>query len=63
MISGTEYIVIDFTLYTIVCHVLQRGFDLQVGAGGSHRTLLYGHAVLFLHSNSGMVSHLDTMHE
>uniref|UniRef100_A0A3Q3W2P9 Uncharacterized protein n=1 Tax=Mola mola TaxID=94237 RepID=A0A3Q3W2P9_MOLML len=29
-------------------------FSAKVGAGGSHRTLLYGHAVLFLHSNSGM---------
>uniref|UniRef100_A0A8C4H809 Ryanodine receptor 2b (cardiac) n=1 Tax=Dicentrarchus labrax TaxID=13489 RepID=A0A8C4H809_DICLA len=27
---------------------------LSVRAGGSHRTLLYGHAVLFLHSYSGM---------
>ncbi|XP_045927387.1 ryanodine receptor 2 [Micropterus dolomieu] len=26
----------------------------EVGAGGSHRTLLYGQAVLFLHSYSGM---------
>ncbi|XP_051233720.1 ryanodine receptor 2 [Dicentrarchus labrax] len=26
----------------------------EVRAGGSHRTLLYGHAVLFLHSYSGM---------
>ncbi|KAF3708096.1 Ryanodine receptor 2 [Channa argus] len=26
----------------------------EVGAGGSHRTLLYGQAVLFLHSFSGM---------
>ncbi|XP_041866038.1 ryanodine receptor 2 isoform X2 [Melanotaenia boesemani] len=26
----------------------------KVGAGGSHRTLLYGQAVLFLHSYSGM---------
>ncbi|XP_069548702.1 ryanodine receptor 2 [Brachyistius frenatus] len=28
--------------------------NLQVGAGGSHRTLLYGQAVLFQHSYSGM---------
>lgn len=35
--------------------------DLQVGAGGSHRTLLYGQAVLFLHSYSGMVSHHGLM--
>lgn len=35
---------------------------IQVGAGGSHRTLLYGQAVLFLHSYSGMVSQHICMH-
>uniref|UniRef100_A0A3Q3MU69 Inositol 1,4,5-trisphosphate/ryanodine receptor domain-containing protein n=1 Tax=Labrus bergylta TaxID=56723 RepID=A0A3Q3MU69_9LABR len=33
----------------------------SVGAGGSQRTLLYGQAVLFLHSYSGMVRRLDPM--
>lgn len=32
----------------------------QLSAGGSHRTLLYGQAVLFLHSYSSMVSRSDT---
>uniref|UniRef100_A0A8C7Y878 Inositol 1,4,5-trisphosphate/ryanodine receptor domain-containing protein n=1 Tax=Oryzias sinensis TaxID=183150 RepID=A0A8C7Y878_9TELE len=33
----------------------------QVGDGGSHRTLLYGQAVLFKHSYSGMVSLFPTL--
>lgn len=36
--------------------LIQCDLDLQLAAGGSHRTLLYGQAVLFLHSNSSMVS-------
>uniref|UniRef100_A0A3P8UZE3 Inositol 1,4,5-trisphosphate/ryanodine receptor domain-containing protein n=1 Tax=Cynoglossus semilaevis TaxID=244447 RepID=A0A3P8UZE3_CYNSE len=34
---------------------------LATGAGGNHRTLLYGQAVLFLHSYSGMVSDVDVL--
>lgn len=40
---------------------MQYHCDLQVG--GSHRTLLYGQAVLFLHSYSGMVSCLVIMYK
>ncbi len=56
-----------FTHFTLLllCLLMSRimlcDCDLQVGAGGSHRTLLYGQAVLFLHSYSGMVSQLDMM--
>lgn len=35
---------------------MQCDLHLQLAAGGSHRTLLYGQAVLFLHSYSSMVS-------
>lgn len=42
-----------FLFFNFICAYC----DLQVGAGGSHRTLLYGQAVLFLHTYSGMVSH------
>ncbi|XP_067466542.1 ryanodine receptor 2 isoform X2 [Thunnus thynnus] len=33
---------------------LSKNLAAEVGAGGSHRTLLYGQSVLFLHSYSGM---------
>uniref|UniRef100_A0A3Q1H298 Inositol 1,4,5-trisphosphate/ryanodine receptor domain-containing protein n=1 Tax=Acanthochromis polyacanthus TaxID=80966 RepID=A0A3Q1H298_9TELE len=35
--------------------MLAHSEHLAVGAGGNHRTLLYGQAVLFLHLYSGMI--------
>ncbi len=53
------------TTVTVFTHtsssVILCDWDIQVGVGGSHRTLLYGQAVLFLHSFSGMVGRLYIM--
>lgn len=51
--TGTFYW-LRYVLVFLLLSTLSR--PLQTAQGGGHRTLLYGHAILLRHSNSGMVS-------
>lgn len=49
---------IDFVKFAVLLFLLLSPLfrPSQTAQGGGHRTLLYGHAILLRHSNSGMVS-------